>query len=82
MQFTEEQKEQLKKHVEEDGFNLYSDMENAKIELNELSKTIKDQFGIEPKDFKKIVKLYFNSKFDEEKASTEYFNNLYESIVG
>ena len=47
-----------------------------------LFRSIKDQFGIEPKDFKKIVKLYFNSKFDEEKASTEYFNNLYESIVG
>ena len=57
-------------------------MENAKIELNELSKTIKEQFGVEPKDFKRIVKLYFNSKFDEEKANNEYFNNLYESIVG
>lgn len=82
MEFTNEQKEALKKLVEEDGYGLFSDMENAKDELNELSKVVKEQYRLEPKDFKKMVKLFYKSSFDEDKAKNEEFYSLYEEIVG
>ena len=81
MELTTEQKEQLKEIVEGRAFELYSDKIDAVDGLKEISKSVKEMYGISPKYFNKMVKLYTEAKYDEMKAENEDFNRLYEEVI-
>lgn len=78
---SEQQKKELKDIIETEGYEAKEAEENAKKDLTELSKSVKELFGVEHKDFKKMVKLHWKSCYDEEKAKGEYFNELYEEVM-
>ena len=80
MELSNEQKQELKKLIEDDGLALYEDEQNAKQELTELAKVAKGQFGIETKYFKDSVKLLYKATYDEEKEKTKAFNEFYEDL--
>jgi hypothetical protein len=78
---TSEQEKELKNIVETDGCDFKAAEENAKADLTELAKSVEEIFGVTKSDFKRMVTLTYKSKFDEERAKNEFFNELYEKVM-
>ena len=82
MNLTQEQKNKLKEIIEGDAYNYFNDIVVAKEEIANIAKEVKEDFGVEKRDFNKMLKLFAEAKFDETKAQNEQFNELYETIFG
>ena len=82
MNLTQEQKNKLKEIIEGDAYNYFNDIVVAKEEIANIAKEVKEEFGVEKRDFNKMLKLFSEAKFDETKAQNEQFNELYETIFG
>lgn len=79
---TQEQKEALRNIIEGEAYANFNDIEVAKDNIKELAKSVKESMGVETKDFNKMLKLFAQAKYDEEKTKNEYFNKLYEEVLG
>lgn len=82
MELTQDQKDKLREIIEGDAYNHYNDIVVAKEEITSIAKEVKEEFGIEKKNFNKMLKLFAEAKYDETKAQNEQFNELYETIFG
>lgn len=80
MELTQDQKDKLREIIEGDAYNHYNDIVVAKEEITSIAKEVKEEFGIEKKNFNKMLKLFAEAKYDETKAQNEQFNTLYEEI--
>ena len=80
MKFTEEAKAKIKEIIEGDAYNLYNDIVVSKEGLRDIAKKLKEEEGLEKRDFNKILKVFAEAQFDEQKAQGEQFNELYEEI--
>ena len=79
---TESQKKELRNIIEETAFPIYNDIVVAKEDIAKIAKSVKETFGVEKKDFNKLLKVFAESSYNEVKAESEYFFNLYERILG
>jgi hypothetical protein len=80
MEFTQEELKGIRELIEVTAYPIYNDIAVAKDDLKEIAKTGKEKFGLEKRDFNKMLKLYAEAQYDEEKAKTEQFNSLYEEV--
>lgn len=56
--------------------------EAARDTIRTLKKDAKDEFGLAPKVFNRIVKAYHKGTFQEEQATFTEFETLYNQVVG
>lgn len=82
LNLTQEQKEQLKNLVEEEGFNFLDDIESAKNDLNILALSVKDGFGISPTMFKKLVTVNFKNSLEDERIKFDALDTLWSEVFG
>ena len=82
LNFTSEQKQQLKNLVEEEGFNFLDDIESAKNDLNILSLSVKEAFGISPTLFKKLVTINYKNSLEDERLKFDAIDTLYSEVFG
>lgn len=78
---TEEQKTTLKEVIEGEGNNLYSDQMQAKEDLTALAEAIQEEVGIKKATIIKMVKTYYNSNLEEEKAKFEEYDDFYREVM-
>ena len=81
MKFTEEQKEEIKRSVEE-CVVFMGELDNIKNDINETAKVNQEMNGLKAADFKKMVKIKYLDSLDEERAKTESFYDTYVEIMG
>lgn len=80
MSLTDEQKKELKEKIINIAETDYEDMMDAKANVEAELKSIKEQFGIEPKFSRKLVKMLYDSSADEYLAEQEIINELIEGV--
>ena len=75
------QRKDLKDIITSDGYDYKMAELDAIADLKELCKVIKENFGIEPKDSKKMITDYVKSAFDENEAKVNAYNELYRGVM-
>ncbi len=76
------QKEILKKLVEEEGYNIYSEEINAKESLKELCKAAEEVVEVKSSLIIKMIKTYYKASLEEDKAKFDEFDELYREVMG
>jgi hypothetical protein len=74
-------KEELRKLIEVNGNDLYNTQMVAKDDLDILCKEAEETFGVKKAVLVKLVKTYWKSCLEEDKAKFEEFDGLYRSIL-
>jgi hypothetical protein len=82
MNLTTEQKEAVKSLIENDCVGFLREMDSYKNDLNEVSKTIQEQYDIKAADVKKMAKIAYLDSLEEEKGKSNEFFELFERIMG
>ena len=80
MNLTQDQKNRLREIIEGNAYNYFNDIVVAKENIANIAKEVKEEFGVEKRDFNRMLKLFAEAKYDETKAQNEQFQILYEEI--
>lgn len=81
MNYTDEQKKEIREAVEGLGQQYYEDLELAKENLTILAKQVDEVVGLKPATFKKLVKTLYKANLEEENEKHKEFDNLYREIL-
>ena len=75
-------KEILRKVIEEEGYALFEDQEEARESLKDLCKATEEETGVKASLISKMIKTYYKASLEEDKAKFEEFDNLYREVLG
>ena len=80
MNLTQDQKNKLKEIIEGDAYNYFNDIVVAKEEIANIAKSVKEEFGVEKRDFNKMLKLFAGAIAEEEREKELTFWDQYDMI--
>jgi phenylpyruvate tautomerase PptA (4-oxalocrotonate tautomerase family) len=80
MQLLDEDKKQIKSAIQEASNSLLR-IDAEKDLIKEITETLFDTYKIPKKTISKIIRVYHKQSFNEEVASNEEFEDLYQSVT-
>ena len=80
MEYTKEQMVDIMTYIE-DGVEELKVQDASKEEIKGYAATVKEIHGIEPKDYKKLIKHHYNAFLDEEEAATQQLRAMYDELI-
>ena len=75
-------KDELKELVEGTGYETYEEEVAARENLKVLCKECEKVTGIKSTIISKLIKVYYKSSLEEDKATFEEFDDLYREVLG
>jgi len=75
-------KEALRKIVEEDGYNIYVEEQEAKELLKEMCKAAEEATGVKAALISKMIKTLYKASLEEDAEKFKEFDSLYREILG
>jgi phenylpyruvate tautomerase PptA (4-oxalocrotonate tautomerase family) len=80
MQLLDEDKKQIKSAIQEASNSLLR-IDAEKDLIKEITENLFDTYKIPKKTISKIIRVYHKQNFNEEVASNEEFEDLYQSVT-